>query len=201
MTAVIFDVGGVLIEWDPRHLYRQLFDGDSAAMERFLAEVCTPAWNSAQDAGRPFAEAVASLARRFPERAALIAAYDARWEEMVPHAHDETIAIVRRLKAAGVPLYCLTNFSTEKFPLVRRRWDVFELFDGLVVSGEVGLIKPGAAIFEHLLERFRLRPADCVFVDDVEANVETARRLGMGGIRYRSGAQLADDLRALGLPV
>jgi haloacid dehalogenase-like hydrolase len=137
MSAVIFDVGGVLIDWNPRHLYRKLFDGDADdAMERFLAEVCTPEWNLRQDAGRPFAEAVAELAERFPEHADLIAAYDLRWEEMLQGAHVETVEIVRELRAQGTPLYCLTNSSTEKFPLMQRRFDVFDLFDGIVVSGE-----------------------------------------------------------------
>jgi hypothetical protein len=129
--------------WNPRHLYRELFAGDGDdAMEWFLAEVCTPEWNLQQDAGRPFAEAVAELTRRFPEHAELIAAYDTRWEEMVRGAHDETIEIVRELKTQGTPLYCLTNFSAEKFPSMRRRFDVFDLFDGTVVSAEIGMVKP-----------------------------------------------------------
>jgi epoxide hydrolase-like predicted phosphatase len=196
MTAVIFDVGGVLIDWNPRHLYRKLFDGaGDDAMERFLAEVCTPEWNLQQDAGRPFAEAVAELTRRFPEHADLIAAYDARWEEMVPGAHDETIEIVRELKAQGTPLYCLTNFSTEKFPSVRRRFDVFDLFDGIVVSAEIGMVKPDPAAYRYLVERFGLETSSCLFVDDAEANVEAAASIGMQAIRYLSSRQLRWELQ------
>jgi 2-haloacid dehalogenase len=195
MTRVIFDVGGVLIDWNPRHLYRKLFGGDSdGAMERFLAEVCTPEWNLRQDAGRPFAEAVAELTERFPDRADLIAAYDARWEEMVPGAHDETIDIVRELKAQGTPLYCLTNFSREKFPLIRRRFDVFDLFDGIVVSAEIGMVKPDPAVYRYLVERFGLEAPSCLFVDDVGANVGAASSIGMQAVRYLSGRQLRRDL-------
>jgi 2-haloacid dehalogenase len=196
MTRVIFDVGGVLIDWNPRHLYRKLFGGDSdGAMERFLAEVCTPEWNLRQDAGRPFAEAVAELTERFPDHADLIAAYDVRWEEMVPGAHDETIDIVRELKAQGTPLYCLTNFSREKFPLIRRRFDVFDLFDGIVVSAEIGMVKPDPAVYRYLVERFGLEAPSCLFVDDVEANVGAASSIGMQAVRYLSGRQLRRDLR------
>jgi 2-haloacid dehalogenase len=200
MTAVIFDVGGVLIDWNPRHLYRKLFEGDSdGAMERFLAEVCTPEWNLRQDVGRPFVEAVAELTGRFPDHADLIAAYDARWEEMVPGAHDETIEIVRELKARGTPLYCLTNFSTEKFPLMRRRFDVFDLFDGIVVSAEIGMVKPDPAVYRYLVERFGLEAPSCLFVDDVEANVGAASSIGMQAVHYLSGRQLRRDLQMRGV--
>ena len=196
MTSVIFDVGGVLIDWNPRHLYRKLFDVDSdGLMERFLAEVCTPEWNLRQDAGRPFAEAVAELTRCFPDYADLIAAYDSRWEEMVPGAHDETIDLVRELKAQGTPLYCLTNFSREKFPLIRRRFDVFDLFDGIVVSAEIGMVKPDPAVYRYLVDRFGLEAPSCLFVDDVEANVGAASSIGMQAVRYLSGRQLRRDLR------
>jgi 2-haloacid dehalogenase len=199
MTAVIFDVGGVLIDWNPRHLYRKLFDGDTdEAMERFLAEVCTPEWNLRQDAGRPFAEAVAELAARFPEHADLIAAYDLRWEEMLRGAHAETVEIVRELRARGTPLYCLTNSSTEKFPLMQRRFDVFDLFDGIVVSGEIGMVKPDPAVYRYLIERFGLEAPSCLFIDDVEANVAAASSIGMQAVRYRSAPQLRHELQRRG---
>ena len=193
--AVVFDVGGVLIEWNPRHLYRRLFDGDDAAMELFLTEVCSPAWNLRQDAGRSWSDAVADLTSRWPEQAAMIAAFDERWEEMVPGPLDETIALVEALKRRGVPLYCLTNFSLAKFELTRRRFNVFALFDGIVVSGEIGMVKPDPAIFRHLLQRFRLRAGRCLFVDDVAANIVSARALGMHAHRFRSAPALARVLR------
>ncbi len=193
--AVVFDVGGVLIEWNPRHLYRRLFAGDEGKMERFLTEVCSPAWNLRQDAGRSWADGTAELIARWPEQAALIRAFDERWEEMVPGPLDETIALVEALKRRGVPLYCLTNFSSAKFELTRRRFAVFALFDGIVVSGEIGMVKPDPAIFQHLLQRFRLRAGRCLFVDDVAANVAGARAVGMHAHRFRSAAVLAHALR------
>lgn len=202
MTAirtVVFDVGGVLIDWNPRHLYRKLFDGDADAMEHFLAEVCSPAWNHGLDAGRDWGEAVAELVGRHPAQEALIRAYDLRWEEMVPGAHEDTVALVHALKARGVPLYSLTNFSREKFASERRRWAVFDLFDGIVVSGEVGMAKPDPAIFALLLGRHGLVPEACLYVDDVAANVAAAETFGMTGHLFRSAADLEADLRGRGL--
>ncbi|HYN38511.1 MAG TPA: HAD family phosphatase, partial [Rhodospirillales bacterium] len=198
-SAAIFDVGGVLLEWNPRQLYRKLFNGEEAAMERFLAEVCTPAWNHRQDEGRTWAEATAELIARWPEQAALIEAYDARWAEMVSGPLSDTIALVEALKARGIPLYCLTNFSTEKFPLMRRRYDVFDLFDGIVVSGEIGMAKPDPAIFQHLLQRFGLAATACLFIDDVPANITTAQQLGIDTHLFRGAAALGHDLRQRGL--
>jgi 2-haloacid dehalogenase len=197
--AVVFDVGGVLIEWDPRHLYRKLFDGDHAAMERFLATVCTPAWNLEQDRGRPFAEAVAELSDRFPEHAALIAAYDERWDEMVPgpvHGGPEVLA---ELQAAGVACYGLTNFSTEKFRRARRRFPFLGSFDGVVVSGAEGVVKPEPAIFRCLARRYALDPARTLFVDDQPANVAAAENLGFRGHRFTTADRLRAELDALRL--
>ena len=194
VTAVIFDVGGVLIEWDPRHLYRRLFDGDEAAMETFLTFVCSTTWNLMQDAGRPFADGVADLTARFPEHAARIAAFDTRWEEMVPGAIDDTVDVLAALKAAGTPLYALTNFSAEKFALTRRRFPFFDLFDGIVVSGEVGLIKPDRGIYLHLMRTYGLEPTDCLFIDDSPINVLGARTIGMDTILFEGAASLQAEL-------
>ena len=191
MDAVVFDVGGVLIEWDPRHLYRKLFD-DEAAMERFLAEVCTPAWNHEQDLGRPFAEAVASLSARFPEHAELIAAYDERWEEMVPGPVPDGPEVLADVQAAGLPCYGLTNFSVEKLALVRRRFAFLTGLDGVVVSGEEGVCKPDSEIYLRLARRFDLTPARTLYVDDRADNVAAAEALGFRGHHFTS----ADGLRA-----
>ena len=198
-TAVVFDVGGVLIDWNPRHLYRELFDGDGPAMEHFLTHVCSPVWNLMQDAGRPFAEGVAELSRRFPEHAALIAAYDTRWEDMVAGAIDETVAILRALEASETPLYCLTNFSTEKLPLCMRRFDFFEAFDGIVVSGEIGMVKPDRAIYDHLVGTYGLTPSQCLFIDDNQDNVAGARSAGWQALQYVSPGQLRQELSDRGL--
>jgi len=199
VTAVVFDIGGVLIDWNPRYVYRELFDGDEAAMEHFLAHVCSHDWNLMQDAGRPFAEGVAALTACFPEHAALIAAYDTRWEDMVAGAIDGTVAILRELDARGTPLYCLTNFSTEKLPLCLGRFDFFEAFAGIVVSGEIGMVKPDRAIYDHLVETHGLTPAQCLFIDDNQANVAGARAAGWQAVRYKSSDKLRRELEARGL--
>jgi 2-haloacid dehalogenase len=199
IEAVVFDLGGVLIDWNPRHLYRQLFAGDAAAMERFLAEVCTQDWNVRQDAGRPFAEGVAELQARFPAHADLIAAYDARWGEMLAGPIEDNVALLAELAQAGVPLYALSNWSAEKFPIARGRFDFLDWFAGIVVSGEVGLVKPDPAIFRHAIERFALTPEATIFIDDSAHNAAAAATLGFAAVHMRSPGQLREELRQLGL--
>ncbi len=198
-SAVVFDLGGVLIDWNPRHLYRKLFDGDEAAMEDFLSTVCTPAWNERQDAGRPFAEAVAELTARFPDRAALIQAFDTRWEEMLAGAIEGSVALLDAVRASGLPLYALTNWSADKFPVARRRFDFIGWFDGIVVSGEIGMKKPDPAIFRHLLETYGLDAPDLLFIDDSPANVAAAKALGFQTHHFETPEGLRADLSACGL--
>ncbi|WP_211100194.1 HAD family hydrolase [Azospirillum halopraeferens] len=197
--TVVFDIGNVLIEWDPRHLYRDLFDGNEDLMEHFLETVCTPAWNLEQDRGRPWDEAVRTLTAEYPDCAELIRAYHERWEEMVPGEIPGTADILVELKERGTPVYAVTNFSVEKLELARRRFDVLNRFDGVVVSGAVGLVKPDPAIFHRLFEDFALTPADTVFIDDSLPNVEAARSLGMHALPFTGAARLRGDLTALGL--
>jgi 2-haloacid dehalogenase len=198
-TAVVFDLGGVLIDWDPRYLYRSMFDGDEAAMEAFLAEVTTPEWNQQQDAGRPWTEAIESLSREHPERRELISAFWHRWTETLGEAIEPTVEILDELRRAGLRLFALSNWSAETFPLARPRYPFLEWFEGIVISGEVRLVKPDARIFRHLLERYGLAPGSTVFIDDSETNVQAARRLGMTGIHFRDAPGLRRDLAALGL--
>jgi 2-haloacid dehalogenase len=198
VEAVVFDLGGVLIDWDPRYLYRRLFD-DEAEMERFLAEVCTPEWNAQQDAGRTWAEAVETLAAEHPAQRELIAAYDSRWHETLGGPIDATVAVLDELRAAGVPLLALSNWSAEKFPIARGRYEFLGWFDAIVVSGEVRLAKPDPRIFRHLLERHRLSPGATVFIDDTPANVAVAADLGMVAVPFRGAEALREDLVRLGL--
>jgi len=195
----VFDLGGVLIEWDPRHLYRRLFAGDEAAMEQFLATVCTPEWNRCQDAGRSFAEAEAEAIARHPDKRALIAAWREHFDEMVPGAIAGTVAVLARLHARAVPLYALSNWSAETFALSRARFPFLEWFRGIVISGQEGIIKPDPRIFALLLERYGIDPARAVFIDDVPANTAAAEACGMHAITFASPAQLTGELEALGL--
>ena len=198
---VIFDLGGVLIEWNPRHLYRQLFAGDEAGMERFLAEICSPAWNHALDAGRPYAEAVAELTARHPHERLRIEAYQARWLEMVAGPIAPTVAVLERLDAAGVPLWALTNWSAETFALVRPdpAYAFLDRFRRIFVSGELRLAKPDPAIFRHMLAAIGAAPEACLLIDDAPRNVAAAAALGMRTHLFTDAAPLGRELARLGL--
>lgn len=197
--TVVFDIGGVLIDWNPRHLYRRLFAGDDAAMERFLAEICTHEWNRCQDAGRSFAEGCALLKAEHPDKAELIDAYFARFDEMMPGPIVGSVDILSELRERGTPLYGLSNFSAETYPPTYARFEFLRWFRGVLVSGDVGLIKPDRRIYELLIERFRLAPERTVYIDDVEENVLAARPLGIHAIRFTTPAALRRDLAGLGL--
>jgi 2-haloacid dehalogenase len=194
--ALVFDLGGVLIDWDPRHLYRQLFD-DADDMERFLAEVTSAEWNLQQDAGRPWAEAIEALVRAFPERRDLIEAYHARWPEMMAGAIDGTVDILAELRAAGRPLYALSNWSSETFPHAQDRFPFLSWFDGVVISGDVGLVKPDPRLFRLLLERYDLVARETIYIDDQPANVRAAAALGLIAIQFRDAAALRTELERL----
>lgn len=195
----MFDLGGVLIDWNPRHLYRKLFDGNEAAMEQFLGTICTQEWNERQDAGRTFAEAVSELLPRHAEHLPLIEAYGQRFGEMIPGAIEGTVQILTDLKHAGVPLYALTNWSAETFPPQRRRFDFLSWFAGIVVSGEEGVIKPDPRIFRTLLQRYRISADQAVFIDDNPNNAAAAAALGLHGIHFKSPELLRRELETIGL--
>lgn len=200
-SVVVFDIGGVLIDWNPRHLYRKLLDGDEAAMERFLGEICTSAWNAEMDAGRRFADACAELAARHPAEAGLIRAYFERWPEMIGGPITGTVALLEALHAAGRPLYAITNWSTETLPFVKDapEYAFLDRFRAIFVSGELRMIKPEEPIFHHALRAMGTSPAACFYIDDSAANVATAERLGMHVHHFREPAALAADLRRHGL--
>jgi 2-haloacid dehalogenase len=197
-TTVIFDLGNVLVRWNPRLLYEELI-ADADERERFFDTVLTQDWIRSQDAGRPFAEGIALLTERFPRYASEIRAFWDRWDDMVPGPIDETVAILAELRQRRTPLYALTNWSGETFPRARRRFPFFEWFEGIVVSGDIGLVKPDARIYEHLITTYGLAAEDCVFVDDSQANVAGAAAVGMAGLHFQSPEQLRRDLAALAL--
>jgi 2-haloacid dehalogenase len=197
-NTVVFDLGGVLIEWDPRHLYRQLFD-DPDEMESFLAEVTTVEWNSHQDAGRPWAEAIDLLVAEHPERRELIEAFHRRWPEMLAGETPGTVDVLADLRAAGVRLVALSNWSAEMFPIARERFDFLAWFEAIVISGDVGVNKPDRRIFDHLAEQFGIEPAAALFIDDLSANVEAATALGFRAIQFTDATALRHELMRLGL--
>ena len=194
---VVFDIGGVLLDWNPRHLYRHLIP-DEAERERFLAEVCTMDWNLTLDAGRTFDEACAELAEQHPSDADLIEAWK-RQDEMVAGELPGMPELVDRLHRAGVPLFLLTNMPVPVFEARRQRYPVLQAFDGAVVSGAEGVTKPSAEIFDILTERFGLDPAETLFIDDSPPNIDGARTVGLQAVLFIDAATLAADLTALGL--
>ena len=196
--AVVFDLGGVLIDWDPRYLYRTLLP-DEAAVENFLAEVDFMAWNLEQDRGRPWPEAVAELSALHPDRAGLIESYDQRWRESIAGDYPANVDVLRELHAAGHPLFALSNFSAAKFALLRHELEWFDLFDGWVVSGEHGLVKPDLAIYRLLIDIYDLDPRSTTYVDDVADNAQAARELGMTAVHLRDPEDLRAELTLLGV--
>jgi 2-haloacid dehalogenase len=197
-SAVVFDLGGVLVDWNPRYLYRKLFD-DEAEMDRFLSEVCTMEWHHAHDLGVPPEETCPPLIAAHPEYAEHIWAWTARSEEMVAGPIDESVEILRALKDRGVPVYGLTNMETWTYPGRRERYPFLRWFDGTVVSGFEGVAKPDPRVFELLLDRFGLDAASTLFIDDSPKNVAAARGVGMQALEFESPAALRDELIAAGL--
>jgi 2-haloacid dehalogenase len=200
--TIVFDLGNVLLGWDPRALYRSLFDGREAEMEAFLAQVCTSAWNLEQDRGRSFADGVTQLMAAHPEALhPLIRAYDERWVEMLTGEITGSVRLLESLHALGTPLYALTNWNQDKFAHARERYPLLGYFRGIVVSGDERCVKPEPAIYHTLLTRYSLEPSRCVFIDDSLANVRGAVAVGMHGLHFQSPEQLTDALRTLGFAV
>jgi len=198
-SIAVFDLGGVLIDWNPRHLYRKLFAGDDAAMEHFLANVCTTAWNSQQDAGRTFAEACASLKLEHPHQAELIDAWFDRQDEMLAGSISGTVEILAELHARRVPIYALSNWSAETFPIAQKRFEFLQWFDGIFLSAEARVIKPNPQIYQHFFKTFAIDPAQTVFIDDLPPNVAAAAALGMHAILFSNPTALRDELGKIGL--
>ena len=193
-STLLFDLGGVMIDWNPRHLYRKLFD-DAAEMERFLSEVTPGSWNHEMDEGKPFAQAVAERSALFPEKATWISAYHSRWEEMLGGAILETVEIFDTLRQSGrYRMLALTNWSAETMPIAKWHYPFLEQFEGMVVSGEEKVAKPDPRIFHILFERYQVDPATALFIDDSAANIATADQLGLQTIHFRSPMQLREAL-------
>ncbi len=199
IQAILFDFGNVLVEWNPRFVYRRYFPGDEKAMEEFFHEVNFMDWNAQQDKGRSFAEGVADLSHQFPHYSDLIQAYHDNWKDSIGDPLEGTVEILKRLKQAGYPLYGLSNWSAETFPYARQRVDFVNLFDDIIISGEVLSIKPEPEFFEVALRRIGRPARECLFIDDSRANIEQARRMGFATIHFLSAEQLEKELHRLGI--
>ena len=195
---IIFDLGGVLVNWDPIYLYRKIFDDEISAVE-FLGRVCTYEWNLEQERGRTLAEATNHKIREFPKYEAEIRAYYDRWPEMFQGTIEENVQILRELlDSSQHRVFALTNWSRETFPIAKSLFPFFNEFEGVVVSGEEGLIKPDPEIYKLLLRKYNLNPENSVFIDDRLENVEAARALNIHGIHYQHPAvSLREELSGI----
>jgi len=200
IDAVVFDLGGVLIDWDPRYLYRQLFD-DPDEMTEFLGRICTSDWHRAHDLGVDTTQSCELLARQHPRYADMIMAWAHRGEEMIRGQIDGTVKILAELRSTGLPCFALSNMEPDRYVLRRDRFAFMNWFDGAVISGIEGVAKPDPQIFEILLERHELDPGRTAFIDDSPGNVTVARDMGINALRFVSPEDLRHDLRGLGLSV
>jgi 2-haloacid dehalogenase len=198
IQAVIFDLGGVVIDWDPKLLYRKVFDGEEAKMEMFLAQICPPDWNERQDGGRSLAAATEERVAAHPEWEREIRAFYGRWIEMVGGPIPGTADIMRELAALGVRLFALSNWSAETFPLVRHRFPELDLFEKIVISGEHGCAKPDERFYRIGLDEIGLPAESLLFIDDSQRNILAAERLGFIPLLFKTAKELRGDLRAMG---
>lgn len=199
ITAIIFDFGNVLIEWNPRYVYNRYFPKDPEDMERFFHEVDFMGWNALQDKGRSFKEGVADISARFPQYAHLFQAYQDHWKDSIGTAYWETVEIMKQLKQKGFPLYGLSNWSTETFPFTRAKYDFFDLLDDMVISGAVGHVKPEPEIYHILLAKVGRTAGECLFIDDSLPNIQQAQKLGFQTVHFESPEKLAGELHRLKL--
>lgn len=195
IKAIIFDFGGVLIDWSPHNLYERYFPNQPEELEAFLAEVDFYNWNAQQDKGRPFAEAVAIQSAKYPRRADLIKAYADNWINSITGMNAAVVALLYRLKEKGYPVYGLSNWSSETFPLVSSKFTFLKDLDEVVLSGEVKMIKPEPEIFHYLLERIPENAEECLFIDDSLPNIEAAQGLGFQTVHFKSATALEDKLK------
>ena len=195
IDTIIFDLGGVLIDWNPRHLYRKIFKTEEE-IEWFLENICTNEWNEKQDAGRSFEEATKELAGKFPEHKEHILAWYGRWQETINGPIHETVEILKEIKDTGkYKLYALTNWSAETFPWALENFEFLHWFDGIVVSGIEKTRKPFPEFYHKLFDRYHIEPSRAIFIDDNLNNVDGADRLGLSTIHFQSPAQLREALK------
>jgi 2-haloacid dehalogenase len=197
--TIIFDLGGVLIDWNPDYVYRTIFN-DEMKMREFYDEICTSEWNEEQDAGRGLKEATEELVARYPHEEKNIRAYYDRWEEMLKGEIEGTVKVLEKIKdREDIKLYALTNWSHETFPVALKRFEFLQWFHGRLVSGEEKMRKPFVEIYELLLKRYNINPETAVYIDDNERNLKPAKELGLYTIHFKSPHQLEEEFIRLNI--
>jgi len=199
IKAIISDFGGVLLSWDPKNLYQRFFPDQPQAMESFLKEIDFYNWNDQQDKGRPFSEGIEIVSAQHPQYTHLIQAYFDHWDDSITGSIQGTVDILKALKKKGYLLFGLSNWSAETFPRVRQKYDFFNMFDDILLSGDVKLIKPDQAIFNLLLTKIRYSAPECLLIDDSQLNINTAKKMGFKTIHFTTPEQLQTDLQRLNL--
>ena len=194
IDSVVFDLGKVLLDWDPRYYYQRHFNGDRDALEDFVGNTVASSWIASMDCGKSSIDAIAERQIAFPEQARLIGLWTQGWPAMLRGEIEGTAQIIRELKSRGLRLYALTNFSAETFPIALQRCPTLGLFEDIVVSGEIGLIKPDPRIYAYTTARCRLVPAQTLFIDDMSANVDAAREAGWHALQFDSPEHLRSAL-------
>jgi 2-haloacid dehalogenase len=194
---IIFDFGNVFIEWNPRRIFQKIVA--AGVLENVMQNVWNEEWNNNLDRGVPFIENERNLKEKYPQHSRYITAFHARWHESLGEVNKETVALLARLQRAGYATYGLSNWSAETFPVTRNAHPFFNTFNGIVISGEEKVCKPAPEIYEILLDRYRLLPGQCVFIDDRQENLDTASRLGVATILFTNAKQVEDDLKRMGI--
>lgn len=198
IDTVIFDFGGVLIDWNPAYVYLKEFRGDTEKMNHFLNTICSWEWNENQDAGYLIQQATEERVALFPKHERLIRMYYERWKDMLGYEHTETVELLKQLKERGKhKLLGLTNWSHETFPVALERFNFLSWFDGIVVSGVEKMKKPDARIYQLTLDRYDVTAENAVFIDDKQENVEAAKKVGIHGIHHTGAQQLKNELKQL----
>jgi 2-haloacid dehalogenase len=195
MKALIFDFGNVFIGWNPRNIFRSVVPEE--ALDSFMQTVWSEDWNNNLDRGVTFADNLKNLQAQYPQHSRYIAAFHEHWYDSLGEENAESLALLADLQRAGYPTYGLSNWSAETFPATRKAHPFFDTFQGIVLSSEVKVCKPDPRIYRILLERYHLNPAQCVFIDDRQENIDTARELGIATVLFRSAAQVREELYQL----
>jgi len=201
IKTIIFDLGGVLIDWNPEYVYLKEFNGDRIKMKWFFDNICTPSWNEQQDEGKLMKKATQERVKLFPEYKRLIEMFYGRWEEMLKEEISGTVKILENLKRNNYRLIALTNWSAETFPIAIKKYKFLKLFEGIVVSGEIKMLKPFKEIYDFTLKKYNLDPKECVFIDDRLENIQGAVRCGINGIQFESHEKLINELKKINIEI